>query len=177
MASILKVDKIRGTGLDSDTFSLDASGNLTFNKNVTVSSGKTITNSGTASGFGLSSPLGNTVTSTAEGGSGTINISQGLLKAWCKHSASAFLGTSFNYASFTDHGTGDHTGNFTSNMSETQYVFGTAGEGGTDVVRYVYLYSPATGSVRFRTAYVTHAVAPTMADLGGNGNQISGSLA
>ena len=35
MASILKVDKIRGTGLDSDTISLDGSGNITMPKNVT----------------------------------------------------------------------------------------------------------------------------------------------
>ena len=37
MASILKVDKIRGTGLDSDTMSLDVSGNITMPKNVTFS--------------------------------------------------------------------------------------------------------------------------------------------
>ena len=35
MASILKVDKIRGTGLDSDTISLDGTGNITIPKNVT----------------------------------------------------------------------------------------------------------------------------------------------
>ena len=35
MASILKVDKIRGTGLDSDTITLDGSGNITIPKNVT----------------------------------------------------------------------------------------------------------------------------------------------
>tara|TARA_B100001057_G_scaffold59426_1_gene52674 strand:+ start:132 stop:692 length:561 start_codon:yes stop_codon:yes gene_type:complete len=37
MASILKVDKIRGTGLDSDTISLDGTGNITIPKNVTFS--------------------------------------------------------------------------------------------------------------------------------------------
>mgnify|MGYP003326295820 CR=1 FL=1 len=37
MASILKVDNIRGTGLDSDTISLDGSGNITIPKNVTFS--------------------------------------------------------------------------------------------------------------------------------------------
>lgn len=37
MASILKVDKIRGTGLDSDTITLDGSGNLTIPKNITFS--------------------------------------------------------------------------------------------------------------------------------------------
>ena len=34
MASILKVDKIRGTGQDSDSLSLDGSGNITFNKTI-----------------------------------------------------------------------------------------------------------------------------------------------
>jgi len=37
MASILKVDKIRGTGQDSDTMSFDGSGNITIPKNVTFS--------------------------------------------------------------------------------------------------------------------------------------------
>ena len=37
MASILKVDKIRGTGLDSDTITLDGSGNITIPKNVAFS--------------------------------------------------------------------------------------------------------------------------------------------
>tara|TARA_B110000444_G_C18487873_1_gene432152 strand:- start:57 stop:650 length:594 start_codon:yes stop_codon:yes gene_type:complete len=52
MASILKVDKIRGTGLDSDTISLDGTGNITIPKNVTFSgtvtgaTGMTLTNSG-----------------------------------------------------------------------------------------------------------------------------------
>ena len=118
----------------------------------------------------------NDTTITGEG-SATMKLQSGLVKAWCNHSASAFLGPTLNYASFTDHGTGDHTGNFTSNMANITYVFGTAGEGGTDVVRYVYKYSPATTGCRFRTAYVTHAVAPTIADLGGNGNQITGDLA
>ena len=37
MASILKVDKIRVTGNDSDTMSFDGSGNITIPKNVTFS--------------------------------------------------------------------------------------------------------------------------------------------
>ena len=37
MASILKVDSIRGTGQNSDTVTLDGSGNITIPKNVTFS--------------------------------------------------------------------------------------------------------------------------------------------
>ena len=36
MASILKVDKIRGTGLDSDSISIDGSGNLTTTKTLSA---------------------------------------------------------------------------------------------------------------------------------------------
>ena len=36
MASILKVDKIRGTGLDSDSISIDGSGNLTTAKTLSA---------------------------------------------------------------------------------------------------------------------------------------------
>ena len=54
MASILKVDKIRGTGLDSDTISLDGTGNITIPKNVTFS--------GTVSGDNNTMVLLNTTT-------------------------------------------------------------------------------------------------------------------
>lgn len=52
MASILKVDKIRGTGLDSDTMSFDGSGNITIPKNVTFN--------GTQSGSFIKSSAVNT---------------------------------------------------------------------------------------------------------------------
>ena len=60
MASILKVDKIRGTGLDSDTISLDGSGNITFPKNITASG--TTTFSGTFTAPGLSTLITNNTT-------------------------------------------------------------------------------------------------------------------
>ena len=60
MASILKVDKIRGTGLDSDTISLDGSGNITIPKNITASG--TTTFSGTFTAPGLSTVITNNTT-------------------------------------------------------------------------------------------------------------------
>ena len=56
MASILKVDKIRGTGLDSDTISLDGSGNITIPKNVTFT--------GTTTGAGSTTLLKTVTPST-----------------------------------------------------------------------------------------------------------------
>ena len=60
MASILKVDKIRGTGLDSDTISLDGSGNITIPKNITARG--TTTFSGTFTAPGLSTLITNNTT-------------------------------------------------------------------------------------------------------------------
>jgi hypothetical protein len=165
----MALTKVNRGGLNTG---ISDSSDATF---LTATSSEGVTLAGTLAVTGVHT-VGNNAVATSEGGAVSMNIAQGLVKAFGKHSASAFV-ESFNYASFTDHGTGDHTGNFTNNMSNTTYVFGTAGEGGTDVFRYVFLYSPATSSVRFRTAYFTNAVGLTLADLGGNGNQITGDLA
>ena len=69
MASILKVDKIRGTGLDSDTISLDGSGNITIPKNVTFSgtqSGSFIKSSATNSLSGVASASVTGLSTTAK---------------------------------------------------------------------------------------------------------------
>jgi len=66
MASILKVDKIRGTGLDSDTISLDGSGNITIPKNVTFS--------GTVSGDNAAMVLLDTT--TVSSGAANVDIEQ-----------------------------------------------------------------------------------------------------
>ena len=71
MASILKVDKIRGTGLDSDTISLDGSGNITIPKNVTFS--------GTVSGD--NSGLKKLYTQTGSSGVSSIDIDDTYINA------------------------------------------------------------------------------------------------
>ena len=68
MASILKVDKIRGTGLDSDTLTFDGSGNITIPKNVTFS--------GTVTGAETEYSIAHAMTSTnrtVTGGSGWVD--------------------------------------------------------------------------------------------------------
>ena len=69
MASILKVDKIRGTGLDSDTISFDGSGNITIPKNITAS--------GTTTLSGTTNLSGTTTLSGAANLSSTITTSTG----------------------------------------------------------------------------------------------------
>tara|TARA_B100001057_G_scaffold116822_1_gene115346 strand:+ start:141 stop:839 length:699 start_codon:yes stop_codon:yes gene_type:complete len=70
MASILKVDKIRGTGLDSDTITLDGSGNLTIPKNITFSGNSTFSGSVTGDNSGSVDILANNTT----GGSAVSEI-------------------------------------------------------------------------------------------------------
>ena len=54
MASILKVDKIRVTGSDSDSISFDGSGNITFNKTVTGDNSSLVKVASSSSSSGVS---------------------------------------------------------------------------------------------------------------------------
>ena len=57
----------------------------------------------------------------SEGGSATINLAQGLAKAFNRGESNAALVDSSNITSGTDNGTGDHTYAFTNNMNNTSY--------------------------------------------------------
>ena len=62
------------------------------------------------------------ITITGEGGSKTMQLQQGLTKAWVALNASqSGLYDSFNMSSFSDDGTGTGTFNFTNNMNNANY--------------------------------------------------------
>ena len=65
-------------------------------------------------------------------GSNQTSIQQGLAKAWLNMNGTGTVAIrdSFNIASITDNGTGDHTGTFTNAMNNDDFV--CAGEGGTE---------------------------------------------
>lgn len=79
---------------------------------------------GTVTGAGLSSPFGNTVGVTSEGGAVTTNLAQGLTKAWANFSGSGTLSVrdSQGVTSITDVGTGEYEPNLSSAMSNTDYA-------------------------------------------------------
>tara|TARA_R110001583_G_scaffold160979_1_gene312914 strand:+ start:38 stop:430 length:393 start_codon:yes stop_codon:yes gene_type:complete len=62
---------------------------------------------------------------TAEGGTNTTNLQQGLAKAWINYkTAATFVNNdSFNIASITDEGTGQVLHNFTNAMSNTFFSY------------------------------------------------------
>ena len=62
------------------------------------------------------------ITVTSEGGSATMQLQQGLAKAWANLNGNTFgLRDSFNTSSATDEGSGDYTINFTNNMNNDDY--------------------------------------------------------
>ena len=89
MASILKVDKIRGTGLDSDTISLDGTGNITIPKNVTFS--------GTQSGSFIKKSATNSSISGAASASVTGLSTTAKILTLFLHDVSTSTGTNLRY--------------------------------------------------------------------------------
>ena len=89
--SVIKVDQIQGS----------------TGTTVTIPSGTTIVNSGTATNFGISDT--------------NANVSS-LVKQWGNLNGSSFgLRDSMNTSSATDQGTGDHTFTLTNNMDNDDY--------------------------------------------------------
>ena len=101
---------------------------------------------------GTNVKVANTSTYVGEGGSGTQNTVQGLAKAWLNMNGTGTVAIrdSFNIASITDNGTGDHTGTFTNAMNNDDFV--CAGEGGTESGGTSHMFlcanTKATGSAR-----------------------------
>ena len=64
------------------------------------------------------------ITITGEGGSATMQLQQGLAKAWARFNGTgtAALDDSFNIASLNDNGTGNYTVNYTNSMNNDNYA-------------------------------------------------------
>ena len=61
------------------------------------------------------------ITITSEGGSATMQLQQGLCKAYAHFTGGFSVADSFNVASLTDNGTGRPEFNFTNNMGNSTY--------------------------------------------------------
>ncbi len=123
--SVIKVDQIQGS----------------TGTTVTIPSGTTIVNSGTATNFGLTD---------------TNASSSSLVKQWANLNGSSFgLRDSMNTASATDEGTGDHTFTLTNNMDNDDYsaqVTHNSVSNGDKNSCYLYANSdPTTSSYRVVT--------------------------
>ena len=65
-----------------------------------------------------------TIAVTAEGGTVTTNLQQGLCKQWCHYDGAGTptIADSFNVASIADNGTGNHTQNTTNNFANANFA-------------------------------------------------------
>ena len=104
---------------------------------------------GTVTGAGLTSPFGNTVAVTSEGGAVTTNLAQGLAKSWNNINGSFTVQDSFNVASCVDEGgvaPNTYTINVTNSMANTTYMAHGNAETSGQAPRTIGISSPATSS-------------------------------
>ena len=125
------------------------------------------------------------ITVTAEGGSITTNLQQGLIKGWANFSmGSASFRDSINMSSITDNGTGDGTLNYINSFSNVNYAFSgmSSLDDGTNDFNIGIIgpdrdfYSLTTSTVRLNFSY-NSGVSSNSFDNGLNGTMLSGDLA
>ena len=96
------------------------------------------------------------VTVTSEGGAATMQLQQGLAKAWCTVNASSGTPTildDFNVTSVSDEGQGVYDVNFTNSFNNTSYATTcAAGQGGNKNAMYD---NTATSSIEIQTEQAT----------------------
>ena len=124
------------------------------------------------------------ITVTSEGGAVTMQLQQGLAKAWLAHDASQSITDSLNVSSITDHSTGIHTYNFTNNWrANLSYTMGGSctwsDDNTTPYVRSIEAYGSThvlTGSLKVSIQY-TNSGSQGFYDYLWVNSQYSGDLA
>ena len=69
------------------------------------------------------------ITITSEGGSATMQLQQGVAKAWVHASGGAVQNDTFNVSGGTDHGTGDYSHTITNPFSNLNYCQHSTSQG------------------------------------------------
>tara|TARA_B100000900_G_scaffold244297_1_gene207695 strand:- start:2113 stop:2514 length:402 start_codon:yes stop_codon:yes gene_type:complete len=93
------------------------------------------------------------ITITSEGGSATMQLQQGVAKAWFHYDGSGTtFADSFNGASATDDGTGTYTMTFTSSMSNANYAVTVSDDDGGTTRGFTHAKTYATGSFATRSS-------------------------
>tara|TARA_B100000424_G_scaffold37511_1_gene25335 strand:+ start:134 stop:601 length:468 start_codon:yes stop_codon:yes gene_type:complete len=155
VVSTLKLTKIQIPNSDSDVLSFNAStGIMTFHKEIKAE------------------------------GTATTNLQQGLQKNFLNMNGTGTIAIrdSFNTASITDIGTGNHSTTFTNSFRAVEYVFtgnlghagGSRTTGGVTFDDYTGSPDPSTSEYRFNTRRKDNAADTDCAYIM---NQVSGDLA
>ena len=97
------------------------------------------------------------VTITSEGGSATIQLQQGVAKAWLNLNGTGTIATrdSFNVSGVVDNGLGNYTTSFTSSFDNTDYSHAHTNitDSGQFGLTTNTNFSQATGSIQQRNGY------------------------
>ena len=105
----------------------------------------------TGGSLGTDIRIKNTSVYESDGGTSvTQNLVKAVSKMYVRHNQANSVEESLNQASITDNGTADYTSSFTNNMADTNYIFGSANEGGTDYYRNTFLATVATSSMQHK---------------------------
>ena len=119
---------------------------------------------------GTNVKIANTSVTVAEGGSGTTNTVQGLIKCMIHFDTvgSNVTSNTLNISSFDDDGTGDHGINFSSNFSNANYVMTHAvNDGGASTAQFstdITYGTNTTATTDIENHYVTAGDNRTNAD-------------
>ena len=125
---------------------------------------------GTVTGAGLTSPFGNTVAVTSEGGAATTSLVKGLAKWWVNadNSVTHEVQGSFNNSSILDETSSKTSFSYTANMSDALYSVPTGGHF-SDTNRVSMYFSCfnnlTTGGVKCNTGTYTTGNTATEIDL------------
>jgi len=112
------------------------------------------------------------VTITSEGGAATMQLQQGLAKAWVQGTLSAVISDAENISSGTDNGVGDYTYAFTNNMGNNNYAIIVS----TQWASLIAFDSAERGTASFNLRSFTRADSLTTSD-NENATAIHGDLA
>jgi len=132
---------------------------------------------------GTNVKIANTSVTVAEGGSGTTNTVQGLIKCMIHFDTvgSNVTSNTLNISSFDDDGTGDHGINFSSNFSNANYVMTHAvNDGGASTIIFsldITYGTNATSATDIEINYVSATDNRTLSNNYGGMLMIGGSLA
>tara|TARA_Y100000817_G_C16585464_1_gene423824 strand:- start:65 stop:580 length:516 start_codon:yes stop_codon:yes gene_type:complete len=142
------------------------SNKLTVPSTLTV--GNTIITNGSAG----------STTITAEGGSTTTNLQQGLCKTWADYGGSSdgnstiVLSDTFNVGGITDNGTGDYTFTHANDMASGNYVFVAGNQYETGAVGSILTLRIKSGSTGNKAA-ASMRVASEYSNIGASGENIA----
>ena len=131
----------------------------------------------TGGSLGTDIRIKNTSVYESDGGTRvTQNLVKAVSKMYVRHNQANSVEESLNQASITDNGTADYTSSFTNNMADTNYIFGSANEGGTDYYRNTFLATVATSSMQHKVRLLNQTYFLTL-DIGKVMFHLMGDLA